>query len=278
MNPTQSSQLTGPFAGRTIVITGGASGIGLSTARELHLRGAQVALWDVNETALTQVGDAYTLCVDVTDPDAVISAARQTAEDLGTLHGLVHSAGILYAGPFEHIPPEDHRRLITVNLFGSTVVAQALLPYLRETRGSLVFLASVAAFAESGEFAVYSAAKAGIVALANSLRVELKGSGVHVGVVAPMFVQTPLLNGAIQSTRLLQGFGTSHTPDQVATAIVKGMVRRRHFIWPSWQPWLVYQLGRWLPQRLRSNLWWTLWNHAPDIARLRGKSNPSPKE
>jgi NAD(P)-dependent dehydrogenase (short-subunit alcohol dehydrogenase family) len=269
MDITKSAQLYSFFMNRTFVITGGASGIGLSTARQLHLLGAKVALWDVNKTALDQVSDVYTCCVDITDPESVLLAAQQTTAELGPLYGVVHSAGVLYAGPFEHIPPEDHRRLITINLFGSTVVAQVLLPYLRQTRGSLIFLASVAAFAESGEFAVYSAVKAGIVALADTLRVELKGSGIHIGVVAPMFVQTSLLDGAIQHTRLMQGFGASHTPEQVATAIVKGIVRRRHFIWPNWQPWLVYQLGRWLPRRLRSNLWWMLWNFAPSIARLR---------
>ncbi len=234
-----------PFSGRGWLVTGAASGIGLATARAIAGRGARLSLWDTGAGPLEKAAaelKAASAVVDVTRPEQVRAAMDAAAA--GELHGVVHSAGILRTGLFEALPVEEHRREVEVNLFGTMVVAHAALPRLRRTRGSLVLLASSSAFYGPPEFASYGAAKAGVFNLAQSLRIELKGSGVHVGVVFPLFVSSPMMAGANAQARLFRRMGATHTPEEVADCIVRGIGKRKAHIWPSIHPRLAFFLSR----------------------------------
>lgn len=181
--------------GLSFIITGAASGIGLATARLLQSRGAKLALWDQHADALAKVAAELHTCgipVDVTSIQSVQAAIGQSIEYLGGLSGLIHCAGILDAGLFGEKPIDSHRRVVEVNLFGTLNVAHAALPHLRQTSGSLVMLASASAFYGTPEYAAYSAAKAGVLSFAQSLRVEYPD--VHIGVVCPLFVSSPMLD------------------------------------------------------------------------------------
>lgn len=220
--------------GRTFLITGAASGIGLATARLLARRDVPLHLWDVNEAALTAVGvelGAQTAVVDVTDATQVQNGLAACRE----LGGVIHAAGIIYTGLVADIPLAQQQRLIHVNLGGTLNVAHAALPYLKAGRGSLVLMASTSAFYGPPEFGTYAATKAGVLALAQALRLELERDGVHVGVVCPFFVQTPMIEAG-QKTKLYGRFGVAHTAEDVAAAIVRGLEKRRFMIWPSYNP------------------------------------------
>lgn len=219
---------------RTFLITGAASGIGLATARLLASRGGQLILWDVNEAALTAVGaelGADTAVVDVTDSDQV----QTHMASCGALNGVIHSAGIIFTGLVADIPIAKQQQLINVNLGGTVVVAHAAIPYLKASRGSLVLMASTSAFYGPPEFGTYGATKAGVLGLAQTLRLELEADGVHVGVVCPFFVQTPMIEAG-KTTKLYDRFGVAHTPEEVAQAIAQGMEKRRFMIWPNRNP------------------------------------------
>jgi short-subunit dehydrogenase len=244
--------MTAAFANQGFIVTGAASGIGKATAQLLHQRGAKLVLWDQDAAHLSQAAgelNAQPAQVDVTRPHEVRSAMSQAVEALGTLNGVVHSAGILRAGVFEQVDIEAHRRMIEVNLFGTLNVVYAALPHLRHARGSLTLLASTAAFYGPPEYTSYGAAKAGVLAFAQALRVELNGSGVHIGVVCPLFVTTPMLTGYNANTRLRRSHSIlfdTQSPEQVAPVILDGITRRRFLIYPGWRPRLLFWLSRYL--------------------------------
>jgi NAD(P)-dependent dehydrogenase (short-subunit alcohol dehydrogenase family) len=247
------------FQERHFLITGGASGIGLTTARLLKAQGARLSLWDVNEAALRQAGEtlgAQTAVVDITEPAQVEWALTEALNRHGSLHGVIHAAGIMHTGPFEAIPPAAHRRLIDINLFGTVLVAQTAVAALRATRGSLVLLSSISAFYGPPEFAAYGATKAGVLGFAQAIRLELEQSGIHVGVVCPFFVATPLIEG--QQTRLFKRFGVAHTPEAVAQSILNGIRRRRFMIWTGAQPAIFHWLSHagYPLRHLFMRLWW----------------------
>lgn len=239
---------------RTFLITGGASGIGLETARLLRQHGATVALWDVNEAGLKQAESALgaeTAVLDITQPAQVQQAVQQLITQFGALHGVVHCAGILRSGTLQQIPLEQQIKVVEINLTGSVILLNATLPHLAQTHGSFVLLSSISAFYGPPEFATYGASKAGVLSLAQSMRLEMEHSGVHIGVVCPFFVATPMLADAANA-RMFKRFGVAHTPQEVAQAILHGIHRRKFMIWPSLNPfffhWLshmAYPLSHW---------------------------------
>jgi short-subunit dehydrogenase len=238
------------WAGRHVLITGGASGIGLETARMLKMRRASVTLWDINEDALLNAGrelSAQTCRVDVSEPAAVADAMRTAVEVGGSLHGVIHSAAILRTGLFSGSDVETQARMVAVNLTGTIAVAHAALPYLTQTGGALVLLASIGAFYGGPEFATYNATKAAVLSLAQALRIELMGSGVTVTAVCPNFVATPMLDERNRQARLIHARSPLReitTPDRIAAAILRGIERRDPLVIPGWRALAIYRLSR----------------------------------
>lgn len=188
------------LSGGTAVITGGASGIGLATARLFAEEGCGVSLWD-RDPAVTDVArkladefgvPAVGVVVDVTDFDVV----KRAADALGSVDHVVHCAAIgsgKFGFPFTHLTPADWPRVLNVNVVGAVHVAHALAPRMAEAkRGTLVFLASVAGQIGSQTDPPYSASKAAVINFAQCLAKDLAPSGVRVNTVCPGMVQTPL--------------------------------------------------------------------------------------
>ena len=234
------------------VVTGAASGIGLATARLLYQRGARLALWDRDADGLGKIAaelDAHTITVDVTQPESVESAMAKSIDHLGKLDGLVHAAGILNAGLFDQKQIDSHRSVVEVNLFGTVNVAYAALPHLRLTCGSLVMVASSSAFYGAPEYAVYGATKAGVLSFAQSLRLELDGTGVHIGVVCPLFVSSPMIDGYNGDTHMIRSrspFFDTRLPEAVASVILEGIAHRSFMIYPGWRAHLLFWISRYL--------------------------------
>ncbi len=181
--------------GRVIVVTGAAQGIGEALSRELHKSGANLALVDLQEEPLNQLQEdlgypTRGFVADVTDHGSMQDAAQEIVEHFGRLDVVVANAGI---DTFETVAsgdPEAFRRVIEVNLLGVYHTLRAAAPHVTRTKGYFQIMSSTAASFHSPLQAHYTASKAGVAAMADSFRLEVRGSGAKVGVVYPTFVKT----------------------------------------------------------------------------------------
>lgn len=233
-----------------IIITGAASGIGLATAHLLHSKGESVVLWDIHEADLrstaTLLHTDYAV-VDVTDYEQIKEAMSQAVEKMGQLDAIIHCAGIAHVGLFTSLDIEQHQRTISVNLAGTVNVAYASIPYLKQSQGSLVMIASSSSFYGPPDFAVYGATKVAIVRFAEAIRLELERDNVHVGVIAPHFVQTPMLEESKKSA-MYEGTAYTSRADDIAQVIERMIRLRQNISVPGGMNKLNYHLSRHVPQ------------------------------
>jgi NAD(P)-dependent dehydrogenase (short-subunit alcohol dehydrogenase family) len=170
----------------TALVTGASSGIGAACAARLARRGWRVF------AGVRSPGDAPDGCevvvLDVTD-GAHINAA---AERIDELDALVNNAGIAISMPLEFIPMDELRRQLEVNVVGQVAVTQAFLPHLRRSRGRIVFVGSIAGRSALPFLGAYAASKHALEAVADTLRLELAAFGIHVSIVGPGTIRTPI--------------------------------------------------------------------------------------
>jgi len=186
--------------GKGAVITGGASGIGFATARELGRRNVRVVIADIESAALASAVrrlkdegvEAYAVECDVTSIDAVQTLAAESFERLGAVHVVFNNAGVALGGPVAGLTHDEWRWIIDVDLWGPIHGVEAFLPRLLEQNdgGHLLFTASFAGLVPNVGLGAYCVAKYGVVALAEVLHRELRGSDIGVSVLCPMRVAT----------------------------------------------------------------------------------------
>ncbi|MEO9102578.1 MAG: SDR family NAD(P)-dependent oxidoreductase [Burkholderiaceae bacterium] len=188
--------------GRTVVITGGAQGIGYAVAERLLASGAALALWDRNEQQLAQAsrdlgaasGKVSTHCVDVTDEASVGAATTATVTAHSRIDALVNSAGITGGNAVTwELDPKVWREVLEVNLTGCYLTCRSVVPVMVAAGwGRIVNIASVAGKDGNPNAAHYSASKAGLIALTKSLGKELAKTGVLVNAVTPAAARTAM--------------------------------------------------------------------------------------
>ncbi|MGX9296941.1 SDR family NAD(P)-dependent oxidoreductase [Tsukamurella paurometabola] len=178
------------FAGFRAVVTGGASGIGRRTTEELMVRGAVVAVLDLQpDDAPT---DSMGIACDVADEESVAAAVATAAEYLGGIDGLVNNAGIGAQGTVESGTLDDWRKVLDVNVLGTVRVTRASLPHLRRSPNpAVVNTCSIAATAGLPGRALYSASKGAIEAMTRAMAADHVREGIRVNCVNPGTVDTP---------------------------------------------------------------------------------------
>jgi NAD(P)-dependent dehydrogenase (short-subunit alcohol dehydrogenase family) len=187
--------------GRVAVITGGASGIGLATARQLAASAAAIVLVDVEEAALATAARSLrdasparveTRVCDVTDYDAMTRLAEDVVSTCGGAHIVFNNAGVAVGGPVAEMSHDDWRWVIDVDLWGPIHGVEAFLPHLRAAGepGHLLFTSSFAGLVPNVGLGPYCVAKYGVVALAEVLHKELRDEGIGVSVLCPMRIGT----------------------------------------------------------------------------------------
>lgn len=226
---------------RVVVVTGGASGIGLAIARGFAPEGCRVALWDAAEktaavaatTARETGAKVVGYAVDVTQADSIAAALAQTVAALGPIDHLVHAAAIgsgKFGFPFTNLTPNDWPRVLEVNIMGMTNVAHAVAPAMVERRsGTMIFIASVAGQIGSPTDPPYSASKAANINFAQCMARDLAPHNVRVNTVCPGMVQTPL------NRRVWQGWHDAQPPEK----------RKTYEEWAGEKVKAVVPLGRW---------------------------------
>jgi short-subunit dehydrogenase len=219
-------------AGRVVAITGGARGIGKSTAAALSRRGARVAIGDLDarlgeSTAAELGGSCVALPLDVTDRESFERFYDEAEKQLGAIDVLINNAGIMPIGPLEEESDETARLMVDINVHGVIFGTKIAMRRMR-ARGSghIVNIASQAGKAGLPGGATYCATKHAVVGLSEAARAELRDSGVEVSCVIPAVVNTELGSG-LQDAR---GVKTLE-PEEVAEAIVEAIETDRFEVW-----------------------------------------------
>lgn len=237
------------LADKHMLITGGASGIGLATAREFLRESVRVTILDRGDappelTSATDAQRVHHLRVDITDFDAVKQAEELAFAQFGPVDGVIHCAAIgsgKFGFPFTNLAPSDWERTLQVDIMGMVHVAHAFAPRMRERKaGAFVFLSSVAGQIGSQTDPPYSAAKAANINFAQCMAKDLAPHNVRVNTVCPGMVQTPLnravwqawhdqqppearlsyLDWAAAKIRAIVPLGRWQTPEDIASMIV----------------------------------------------------------
>ncbi|WP_036435498.1 SDR family NAD(P)-dependent oxidoreductase [Mycobacterium sp. URHB0044] len=233
--------MTFAVAGRTIAITGATGGLGVALATKLRERKANVALLDLDGGAAERLAHdlgggrvAWGTSVDVCSLESVEQAMAGTSKHFGRIDVVIAGAGIGNIwGTLTSTAEESWEKVIDVNLTGVWRTFRAALPYVADTGGQLTAIASMASFVHSPLHGSYAASKAAVLALCNSLRIELRESGVSVTSVHPAFFKTPMIAEALEDpvTRAIWGdFRGPFKPipiDSVVAGIIGGIEHRK---------------------------------------------------
>jgi 3-oxoacyl-[acyl-carrier protein] reductase len=189
--------------GRIAIVTGGARGIGFAITERMLASGASVAIWDVDQdalsraaTALANRGEVFTAKVDVTSEHSIAPAVAQLMKDAGKIDILVNNAGITGGNaPTWELSPDVWRDVINVNLIGPYLVSRAVVTHMMAAKyGRIVNIASIAGKEGNPNASHYSASKAGVIGLTKSLAKEVATSGVLVNCITPAAAKTELFS------------------------------------------------------------------------------------
>jgi len=210
---------------KVIVITGGARGIGLATAKTLHRLGAKVAIGDVDEAKLKESATDLGLDVygklDVTDPESFRAFLDDVERQLGPLDVLINNAGIMPAGKVIDEPDTVTRRILDINVYGvilgSKLAAQRMVP---RRSGHVINVASLAGETPTPGLATYCASKYAVLGFTDSARIEYRDTGVHFSSVLPTFTNTELVAGT-SGAKLLKNAESEDIADAIVGLITK---------------------------------------------------------
>jgi short-subunit dehydrogenase len=228
---------------RVVVITGASAGIGRATARRLARVGAVVVICarrpELLHAAAHEIeaegGEALAIVADVTDEDDMNRLVARSVEQFGRLDVMICNAGFGVAGAIDAVGPDQMRKLLDVNYFGTYLATRAALPvFRRQGRGHLVFVSSIVGKRGVPYMGAYSATKFAQVGLAECLRAELAGSGIHVSVVYPVSTDTEFFDVMSRETgaTVTRAFGPRQSAEQVADAIGRVIAHPRPEVYP----------------------------------------------
>ncbi|GLE56776.1 hypothetical short-chain dehydrogenase/reductase [Mycobacteroides chelonae] len=237
------------IAGKTVMITGGAGGIGVEVAHRLHAKGANLVLTDLDETKLAAVADdlgrdrVLVAVADVCDLAALEGAVAQAVERFGGIDVVLANAGLLTFGSVLQVDPAAFKKLIDVNVLGVFHTVRAALPSVIERKGYVLVVSSLAAYAAAPGVTAYNASKAAVEHFANALRLEVAHRGVDVGSAHMSWIDTSMVNDQKANlsafsemlTRLPPPLRTVTSVEACGKTFVKGIEKRRRRInCPGW--------------------------------------------
>ena len=236
-----------PVAGKSVLITGAARGIGAEAAKQIAARGGRVALVglepeELERTAAECGSDALWFEVDVRHQDELERAIEETTERFGGIDVVVANAGVGAGSLVRHSGEDALEFVMDINLFGAVRTLRLSLPHVLERRGYMLAVASMAAIGQPPGMAAYSASKAGLEAFANSLRIEMRPHGVDVGVAYFSWIDTEMVRGGDRRREFatlrgeMRGPLAKTYPASVAgKAVVRGIERRARWVTvPNW--------------------------------------------
>ena len=237
-------ELRSRYPRRRVIITGGASGLGLEMSRRFASAGWRVGLFDADSTALVPAkqeledrgGTVVDACVDVTNEATFRAAFEGFVRAQEGVDIVINNAGVAAGGRMEEIPVTDWTWVFAVNLMGVVHGCRLALPVFRDAgKGLLLNVASAASFVSSPEMSAYNASKAAVVSLSETLYGEVLETRIQVSVAMPAFFKTNLLqrlrapDDERESARLLMEH-SGYTVEEAATDILAGIAKRKLYI------------------------------------------------
>ena len=231
------------FAGATVVISGAASGLGRALALRFGSAGSRIVALDRDAAALevlrremdTAGCEMLALPCDVTDEQACLAAIATATARFGRIDAVVNNAGISHRSPFEATATAVLRRVMEVNLFGAIHLTRPALPALRQSRGLVVAISSVAGYTPLIARTGYAASKHAVHGFFESLRTEVAADGIDVMLVCPSFIATGIDRNALgpdgrAATHAQVVIGQQLQPDAVADCIFRGCERSQRLL------------------------------------------------
>lgn len=247
-------------ANQVVMITGAGAGLGEAMARRFHRAGAEIIACDVAEDRIEALAESLgsrvmTIAMDVTSEADWAEAIRQSIGRLGRVDVLINNAGVAAAGRLEDTALDDWRWVMEIDLFGVVLGCQAVLPTFREQgSGHIINVASMAGLAGAPEINAYGTAKAGVIALSEMLRAEVRSSGIEVSALCPAFVKTRLMETMRahhdgyekRVKRWMETSGVS--ADDVAEVVYQAVLKPRFLLFTHPQTQWLWRLKRWAPE------------------------------
>ncbi len=246
----------GSLDGKVIIVTGASEGIGARLTAALRQRGARLVLAARNEANLSAAARPGDLIVpgDLTQDVVRAAAIAQTVERFGKIDILINNAGrgSYYSATraATATPLDEARAVFELNFFAPLALTQLAAPWLRQTRGTVVNVSSIAGQISLPWLPVYSASKFALAAVTSAQRTELRRDGVHVMGVFPGYVDTDFqihAPGPRPPARVVQGKRFAVSADECAAAIVHGIVHRRNTVVTPRTGWLLVWASRLFP-------------------------------
>jgi len=255
------------FEGKTIIITGGSSGLGEALALRLAERGAVLALVARNREKLRSVRNKIrssgypdpkveVFSCDVREAESAEQTVRAISETLGKPDMLINSAGILKENYFEMLPVQTFREIMDINFFGTLLWIRAVLPFFRQKgEGRIVNICSMGGLIGTFGYSAYCSSKHAITGLTASLRVELKPQNIKCHLVCPSEFDSPMVDElntyrTAENRKMVQTIPVMDI-QKVADDIIRGIEKDRYLIVPGAVTRFFERLNRYLPSLTR---------------------------
>lgn len=237
------------FAGRVVLVSGAAGGLGAALCRRFAAAGARIAATDVDAAGLDALASALRaagaevlpLTADLRDADACRAVVAAAVAHFGALDGVINNAGISHRSLLAQTDPEVIRRVVEVNFLGAVALTHAALPHVTARRGVVAAISSVAGFAPLVGRTGYAASKHALHGFFDTLRSEVEGAGVSVTLVCPSFIATGIGAAALNTSGPRVTTGGESSPEEIARRIFEAVARGRRLL---------------LPDRTSRTAWW----------------------
>jgi len=230
------------FNGKTVLVTGGASGIGKIMGRIALEKGARLIIWDINQhnlesakIELSKVGQVDAFVVDISDKEQISKAAKEVIETIGGVDILINNAGIVVGKYFHEHSTAEITKTIDINAVAPMLVTnEFLLTMLEKNSGHICTIASSAGLISNPKMAVYAASKWAALGWSDSLRLEMKQlkKNISVTTVTPYYINTGMFDGVRSLIPILK-------PEKVARKVIRGIEKNRPIVSMPWSMRLV---------------------------------------
>mgnify|MGYP000106080010 CR=1 FL=1 len=246
------------FHQKTVLITGGAGGLGVALTEQLLAQGANVAVLDLNVDAIASSNNLLTLALDITNTEALEQAVEKIISVFGQIDILFNNAGITHMSTFLNTTPKNFDTIMAVNFTASVNITRFCLPYLIKQKGQIVAISSVAGYAPLYGRSSYSASKHAMEGFFKSLACEVADKGIAISIVCPSFLKTrPELkvevNNGLSSPGALKKNtnGKQLSPSIAANKIIKAVINKKETLYLGKVSIIAYWLNTLAPNIYR---------------------------